>query len=87
MTIPVQSGQANRRINLLRKFHNTLRPRVKPHVPNHMGPFGQNDPFEKGSKIKPKFKPLPRNDEILKLQKQIKNLLMKRDKNQFKLFY
>ena len=60
----------NRRINLLRKFHNTLVPKIQPY-----------------NSHKTKIQSVPRDEGLLKLQSQIKVLLMKREINQFKLFY
>ena len=60
----------NRRINLLRKFHNTLVPKIQPKKSH-----------------KTRIQSVPRGEEIFKLQNQIKVLMMKREINQFKLFY
>ena len=72
------SATSKRRINLLRKFHNGLKPKM-----NNFSFMSSNGQPTKINRIME----LPREQKIVELHRRIKIMLKDREKNRFKLLF
>ena len=74
----VTSATSKRRINLLRKFHNGLKPKMNNF--SFMSSYGQPTKINR-------IMELPREQKIVELHRRIKIMLKDREKNRFKLLF
>ena len=74
----VTSATAKRRINLLRKFHNDVKPKI-----NNFSFLSSYGPAMRMNRIME----LPREQKIVELHRRIKIMLKDREKNRFKLLF